>query len=201
MYTYRNYFGGKWRESESGKTIRNVNPADSGDLLGLMPLSTRAEAIAAVEAAKAAASNWRQTPAPTRGVYLMKAVSALRERPDELARVATRAEGKAIVASRQEVLKAIDVFEYMAGAGRRLGGTTLPSAFSGNFAYTVRQPLEVVALITPWIFPISIPAWKMAPALIAGNTVVLKPASDVPGSAEILVQALELAGFPEGVSI
>ena len=138
-------------------------------------------------------------PAPERGGYLRKAVSALRERQEELARIATCDEGKALLEARLAVFKSIDVFEYMAGSGRRLGGVTLPSAFQGNLAYTVRQPLGVVALITPWNFPISIPAWKLAPALIAGNTVVFKPASDVPGSAEILVQALEAAGFPAGV--
>jgi aldehyde dehydrogenase (NAD+) len=199
MHTYRNFIGGEWRASESNKTIPNMNPANADEVLGLMPLSTRQEAEAAVAAAKAAAPGWRNTPAPARGTYLMKVVAALRERQEELARITTREEGKAIRESRLEVFKAIDVFEYMAGAGRRLGGVTLPSAFSGNFAYTVRRPLGVVALITPWNFPVSIPAWKLAPALIAGNTVVFKPASDVPGSAEILVQALEASGLPAGV--
>lgn len=199
MHKYRNYIGGEWRDSVSDKTIPNINPASTEEVLGLSPLSTREEAEGAVATAKAAARGWRDTPAPARGAYLMKMVSALRERQEELATVITREEGKAIRESRIEVGKAIDVFEYMAGAGRRLGGVTLPSAFNGNFSYTVRQPIGVVALITPWNFPVSIPAWKLAPALICGNTVVLKPASYVPGSAEILVQSIEAAEFPPGV--
>jgi acyl-CoA reductase-like NAD-dependent aldehyde dehydrogenase len=199
MHTYRNFINGEWRASQSNKTVPNINPANVDDVLGFMPQSTRQEAETAVAAAKAAAAGWSSTPAPRRAAYLMKVVQALRERQNELAQMITREEGKAILESRLEVFKAIDVFEYMAGAGRRLGGVTLPSAFNDNFAYTVRQPLGVVALITPWNFPVSIPAWKLAPALIAGNTIVFKPASDVPGSAEILVQALETADLPAGV--
>jgi len=199
MHKYRNYIAGEWKDSITEKTIPNINPASTEEVLGLAPLSSPEEAREAVAAAKTAAPGWRDTPAPARGAYLMKMVAALRERQEELATVITREEGKAIRESRIEVGKAIDVFEYMAGAGRRLGGVTLPSAFNGNFSYTVRQPIGVVALITPWNFPVSIPAWKLAPALICGNTVVLKPASYVPGSAEILVQSIEAAGFPPGV--
>lgn len=199
MHVYRNFISGKWQESKSSQTRPNINPAQEDEVLGLMPLSTQEEAEAAIESAAEAAEVWRRTPAPERGAHLMKVVAVLRGRQEELARMITCEEGKAIRESRLEVAKAIDVFEYMAGAGRRLGGVTLPSAFRDNFAYTVRQPLGVVALITPWNFPVSIPAWKMAPALIAGNAVVFKPASDVPGSAEILVQCLEEGGFPDGV--
>lgn len=199
MQTYQNYIGGEWRSSTSGRTRPNINPAVPDEILGHMPLSTAEEAEAAVAAAKAAARDWRETPAPARGTYLKNVVATLEERKEDLARTITREEGKAIRESRLEVAKAIDVFDYMAGAGRRLDGVTRPSAFKGNLAYTIRQPLGVVALITPWNFPVSIPAWKLAPALITGNTVVFKPASDVPGSAQILVEALEAADVPAGV--
>lgn len=199
IHRYRNFIGGKWLPSSAGESVPNINPADSGEVIGLAPLSTEAEARDAVDAAKEAAPGWRNMPAPARGEILLTASRILKERADELARMITLEEGKAIGESRQEAAKAARVFEYMAGAGRRLGGVTLPSAFPKNLAYTLREPLGVVALITPWNFPVSVPAWKLAPALVTGNTVVFKPASLVPGSAELLVQILIDSGFPDGV--
>jgi acyl-CoA reductase-like NAD-dependent aldehyde dehydrogenase len=196
---YRNFIAGSWTDSESSERLPNVNPAKSDTILGFMPCSTKSEALAAIEAARAAAEGWQATPAPKRAEALMRASRLFKERREDLARTATLEEGKAINEARQEADKAAQVFEYMAGAGRRLGGVTLPSAFPRNLAYTLRRPLGVVAIITPWNFPISIPAWKLAPALIAGNTVVFKPASLVPGSAEMIVQILDEAGFPDGV--
>lgn len=199
VHRYRNFIGGRWVASSSGETLPNINPADGRDVLGLAPLSTETEAQDAIEAAKEAAPGWRRVPGPARGDILLAASRNLKEHAEDLARMITLEEGKAIGESRQEAAKAARVFEYMAGAGRRLGGVSLPSAFPKNLAYTIREPLGVVALITPWNFPVSIPAWKMAPALVSGNTVVFKPASLVPGSAEMLVQILIDSGFPDGV--
>ncbi len=199
MRVYRNFVGGEWRESGAGRTSPNLNPADTAEVFGLVPHSTRAEAEAAVEAARAAFPGWRDMPAPRRGDLLLQAAGLMKQRREEMARVMTCEEGKAIRESRAEVQKSIQVTEFMAGAARRLGGITAPSEFPRNLAYTLRRPLGVVALITPWNFPLSIPAWKLAPALVAGNTVVFKPAFWTPGTAELLVQCFADAGLPPGV--
>ena len=199
MRTYRNFIGGEWRESAATKTTPNINPANIAEVFGLVPHSTRDEADEAAGAAHAAFPGWQDTPAPKRGEMLLQAATVMKARKEELARMLTCEEGKAIRESRAEVQKAIQVTEFMAGAARRLGGATAPSEFSQNFAYTVRRPLGVVALITPWNFPVSIPAWKLAPALVAGNTVVFKPASWTPDTAEMLTQCYADAGLPPGV--
>ena len=195
----RNFINGRWVESRSGKTVERRNPANLDDLLGLAPLSTRDEAREAIAAARAAFPGWRDTPAPARGRIIAKAALLMEERKEELARVLTREEGKALRDSLGEVQKSINILEFMSGEARRIGGETLPSELPKNFAYTVKQPLGVVAAITPWNFPVSIPCWKMAPALIAGNTVVFKPATLTPFTGAKVVEIFEQAGVPAGV--
>ena len=142
---------------------------------------------------------WSHTPAPVRGKILFRALDILRTRVDELAETLTREEGKTIADSRGEVQRAMNILEFTAGEGRRLGGATIPSELPNNFIYTVRQPIGVVALITPWNFPVAIPIWKIAPALVAGNTVVFKPAELTPLCAVRLIEIFEEAGIPPGV--
>jgi aldehyde dehydrogenase (NAD+) len=196
---YRNFIGGKWVESESEKTALNENPADTRDLLGVMPLSTAAEARRAVAAAKAAFPAWRDTPAPVRGRILFRAWELMDREKEALARLLTREEGKTLKESMGEIQRTINILEYIAAEGRRLGGETVPSELRRNFCYTVRQPLGVVACITPWNFPVAIPVWKMAPALVSGNTVVFKPATLTPETGALVVSIFERAGVPEGV--
>lgn len=197
--TYRNFVGGAWQESSSAGTSPNLNPADTRDVLGLTPRSTAAEAQEAVAAARAAFPAWRDTPPPKRGAILFRAVALLEQEKDTLARLLTREEGKTLAESLGEVQRAINVLEFTAAEGRRLGGHTVPSELPRNFCYTVRQPLGVVACITPWNFPVAIPIWKIAPALLCGNTVVFKPATLTPGCATALVSIFERAGLPPGV--
>jgi alpha-ketoglutaric semialdehyde dehydrogenase len=196
---YRNFIGGEWVESSSTRTAVNVNPADTRDVLGLSPLSTADEARAAVDAAQAAFPAWRDTPAPVRGRILFRAWQIMDQEKEQLARLLTREEGKTVKESMGEILRTINVLEYSAAEGRRLAGETLPSELPRNFAYTLRQPLGVVACITPWNFPVAIPCWKIAPALVTGNTVVFKPASLTPETAAAVVSIFERAGLPKGV--
>ncbi|MGA2140356.1 MAG: aldehyde dehydrogenase family protein [Verrucomicrobiia bacterium] len=198
-HRYKNYINGQWVDSSSGKFIPNINPANTDDILGHAPQSTREEAKAAVEVAKAAFPAWRNTPAPVRGRILAKAVQLCHERKEEIARMMTREEGKTLSESRGEVVKSINLLEYYAGQSFRIEGHTYPSEMPSTFVYTVRQPLGVVSCITPWNFPFCIPVWKSAPALVAGNTVVFKAASNTPGCAELLVKIYEDAGLPKGV--
>ncbi len=195
----RNFINGRWVESRSTKTVERRNPANLDELIGLAPLSTREEAREAVAAAHAAFAAWRDTPAPTRGRVIAKAALIMEQRKDDLARILTREEGKALKDSLGEVQKSINILEFMAGESRRIGGETLPSELPKNFAYTLKQPLGVVAAITPWNFPVSIPVWKMAPALIAGNTVIFKPATLTPFTGAKVVEIFEQAGVPAGV--
>jgi aldehyde dehydrogenase (NAD+) len=197
--TYRNFIGGEWVASESPRTVPNVNPADTRDVLGLVPLSTVAEAKRAVEAAQAASPAWRDTPAPVRGRILYEAWLLLQKEKDELARILTREEGKTLKESLGEIQRTINILEFTAAFGRRQGGETLPSELPRNFCYTLRQPLGVVACITPWNFPVAIPVWKIAPALVAGNTVVFKPATLTPETGTAVVSIFERAGVPRGV--
>lgn len=196
---YKNFINGQWVDSSSGKYVPNINPANTDDIIGQAPQSTREEAKAAVEAAKAAYPAWRATPAPQRGRILAKAVQLCYERKEELARTMTREEGKTLSEARGEVQKGINLLEYYSGQSFRIEGRTYPSEMPSTFVYTVRQPLGVVSCITPWNFPFCIPAWKTAPALVAGNTVVFKAASNTPGCAELLVKIYEDAGIPKGV--
>jgi aldehyde dehydrogenase (NAD+) len=196
---YRNFIAGEWVESKGPKAAMNFNPADTRDMLGIAPLSTADEARAAVDAARAAFPAWRDTPAPVRGRILFRAWQIMEQEKEPLARLLTREEGKTVKESMGEILRTINILEYTAAEGRRLAGETLPSELPRNFAYTLRQPLGVVACITPWNFPVAIPCWKIAPALVTGNTVVFKPASLTPETAAAVVSIFERAGLPKGV--
>src|SRR5438128_3903022 len=197
--TYRNFIGGEWVASESGRTTPNLNPADTREVLGLVPLSTADEARRAVDAARAAYAGWRSTPAPKRGAILFKAMAIMDAEKDALARLLTREEGKTVKESLGEIQRTINILEYIAAEGRRLGGQTIPSELPSNFCYTVRQPLGVAVCVTPWNFPVAIPVWKMAPALVSGNTVVFKPATLTPETSGAVVSIFERAGVPKGV--
>ena len=199
MQTYRNFIGGQWVESTSAKTVENINPADTDDVLGIVRLSTRDEARAAVEAASNAFRAWRATPPPTRGRIVARAARLMDEDRENLARLLTREEGKTLAESRGELQRSINVAEFCAGESRRMNGETIPSELPSNFAYTVRQPHGVVACVTPWNFPVAIPVWKIAPALVAGNTVVFKPATLTPATAVRICEIFAEAGIPDGV--
>jgi acyl-CoA reductase-like NAD-dependent aldehyde dehydrogenase len=196
---YKNFINGQWVDTSSGKYVPNINPANTDDIIGQAPQSTREEAKAAIEAARAAFPAWRATPAPQRGRILAKVVQLCYERKEEIARTMTREEGKTLNEARGEVQKGINLLEYYAGQSFRIEGRTYPSEMPNTFVYTIRQPLGVVSCITPWNFPFCIPVWKTAPALVAGNTVVFKAASNTPGCAELLVKIYEEAGIPKGV--
>jgi aldehyde dehydrogenase (NAD+) len=199
MTTYRNFIGGKWLESASSRTAQNINPANTDDVLGTIRQATRAEAHGAVDAASEAFRGWRSTPAPTRGKIVARAARLMEEHKEELAQILTREEGKTISESRGELQRSINVAEFCAGEARRLNGETIQSELPANFAYTIKQPLGVVACVTPWNFPVAIPVWKIAPALVAGNSVVFKPASLTPATAVRIVELFEEAGVPPGV--
>ncbi len=196
---YRNFIGGEWVASASTRSVPNLNPADTRDVLGQVPLSTVEETRAAVAAAHAAFPAWRDTPAPVRGAMLFRAWALMDAEKEELARALSREEGKTLKESLGEVQRSVNILEYIAAEGRRLGGQTIPSELPRNFCYTVRAPLGVVACITPWNFPVAIPIWKMAPALVSGNSVVFKPATLTPETATIVVSLFERAGVPKGV--
>jgi aldehyde dehydrogenase (NAD+) len=181
-----------------GRTVERRNPANLDEVVAVIPLSTREEAREAIAAAKAAFPVWRDTPAPSRGRVILKAMQLMEEHKEELARLLTREEGKALKDSLGEVQKSINILEFMAGEARRLGGETLPSELPRNLSYTVKQPLGVVGTITPWNFPVSIPVWKIAPALVAGNTVIFKPATLTPLTAAKVTQIFADAGLPAG---
>ncbi|MDX6695593.1 MAG: alpha-ketoglutaric semialdehyde dehydrogenase [Blastocatellia bacterium] len=199
MTIYRNFINGQWAESSSSKTVDNINPANTEDVLGTVRQATREEARSAVEAASAAFRDWRATPAPTRGRIVARAARLLEDEKENLAQLLTREEGKTIAESRGELQRSINVTEFCAGEARRLNGETIQSELPANFAYTIKQPLGVVACVTPWNFPVAIPIWKIAPALVAGNTVVFKPASLTPATAVRIVEIFEEAGIPKGV--
>ncbi len=199
MSIYRNFINGEWVESESSRMVENVNPADTGDVIGTVRQATRDEARRAVEAASEAFRDWRTTPAPTRGRIVQRAARLMEDHKEELAQLLTREEGKTIAESRGELQRSINVAEFCAGESRRMNGETIQSELPSNFAYTIKQPLGVVACVTPWNFPVAIPVWKVAPALVAGNTVVFKPASLTPATAVRIVEIFEEAGVPKGV--
>jgi alpha-ketoglutaric semialdehyde dehydrogenase len=199
MDTYRNYIGGQWIESNSQQTTPNVNPANTDDILGIVRQATREEAKQAVESAASAYPGWRATPAPARGRIVARAARLLEDHKEQLAQILTREEGKTIAESRGELQRSINVADFCAGEARRMTGETIPSELPANFAYTLKQPLGVVACVTPWNFPVAIPVWKIAPALVAGNTVVFKPASLTPATAVRIVEIFEEAGIPPGV--
>lgn len=195
---FRNYIGGEWVPAAEGRTSENQDPAN-GELIGYFPRSAQADVDAAVVAAAAAFDGWRRTPAPKRGEILYRVGRLLEERKEDIARALTREMGKVLVEARGDVQEAIDMAYYMAGEGRRLFGTIVPSELPNKAAYGLREPIGVVTCITPWNFPVAIPSWKTMAALIAGNTVVLKPATDTPHSAVKYVEVFEQAGLPAGV--
>jgi aldehyde dehydrogenase (NAD+) len=197
--TYNNYIGGKWVKSESGETFENVNPADTQDVIGRFALSTSADVNAAVNAAQQAFDGWRNTPAPRRAEILFRLGEILIRQKDKFAADMTREMGKVLKEAGGDVQEAIDCTYYTAGEGRRLHGFTTPAEMPEKFAMCVRQPVGLCGLITPWNFPMAIPSWKMIPALVCGNTLVIKPAEDTPLSTYNLVQACEEAGIPPGV--
>jgi alpha-ketoglutaric semialdehyde dehydrogenase len=199
MKTYHNLIGGEWVLSNSARRFKNINPANTDDLIGEVPLSTREEAIAAVEAAAKAAHAWRKTPAPKRGAIVTRASYIMAERREEIARALTREEGKILSEARGELQRSINIAEFCGAHGRRMTGSVVPLELADNLGYTIKEPLGVVALITPWNFPVAIPVWKIAPALVAGNTIVFKPATLTPESTGLIVQCFLDAGLPPGV--
>ena len=199
METFKNLIDGELVGASDGGTYETRDPAHPGEVLGSFPLATAADAARAVAAAAAAQPAWAATPAPARGAILYKASELVDIRVDQLARAMTREEGKTLAESRGEVLRARDILRYYGGEGWRVGGDVLPANAANGMLYTRREPLGVVAVITPWNFPLAIPAWKIAPALVYGNAVVFKPASATPHSAVLLVEALVEAGLPAGV--
>ncbi len=197
--TYHNLIGGQWLPAAEGRTILNLNPANHSDVVGAFPSSHAGDVALAVAAAKTAFASWRLVPAPKRAEILMRAGLLLKERKEQYARQMTREMGKVLAETRGDVQEAIDEAFYVAGEGRRLFGQTTPSELQNKFAMSVRMPVGVVGLITPWNFPMAIPSWKLFPALVSGNTCVIKPASDTPLSTYNLVQTLVDAGLPPGV--
>jgi acyl-CoA reductase-like NAD-dependent aldehyde dehydrogenase len=196
---YRNYVAGEWVECKSGKTFPNTNPANVAENIGHFQASGAEDAQAACEAAAKAQPAWASAPAPRRGEFLFKAAELLESRLQKVSEEMTREEGKTLPEAKGEVKRAINILRYFGGEGARQFSYQIPSEREKVFCYTLRKPLGVVALITPWNFPSAIPAWKMAPALVAGNTVVIKPASLAPLSAYRIVEALDEAGIPAGV--
>jgi len=194
---FLSYIGGEWFEP-SGDSIPNINPA-TGESLGEVTQASREDCRRAIELAHKTFHSWRDVTAPKRGEYLFKIHRIMEERKEELARALTMEEGKLLTEALGEVQKSLNVLEFMAGEGRRIKGETVPSELPNTLCYTVKQPLGVVGIITPWNFPVAIPVWKMAPAIISGNTVVFKPASNTPWTASILMEIFHAAGLPAGV--
>ena len=196
--TFKNYIDGEWVDAASGDTFESTSPAN-GDTIGVFPKSGADDVERAVAAAKAAFEEWRLVPAPKRGEILFRFAHLVTEAKDELTDLMSREMGKVKAEAGGDVQEAIDMSYYMAGEGRRLYGQTTPSELQNKFNMSVRMPIGVVGVITPWNFPIAIPSWKIAPALVAGNTVVFKPATDTPLLGERFVELLTEAGIPRGV--
>ncbi|MGZ4313572.1 MAG: aldehyde dehydrogenase family protein [Solirubrobacteraceae bacterium] len=195
---YRNYIGGEWVDSESGERFESTNPA-TGEPIGSFPRSTVADADRAVAAAHEAYQSWRLVPAPRRADILYAVAEALRDRKAELTRLMTQEMGKVLAEAGGDVQEGIDMTYYMAGEGRRMFGQTVPAEMPDKFAMSLRQPMGVVAVVTPFNFPMAIPTWKLMPALVTGNTAVFKPSADTPLLGELLVEIFEQAGLPPGV--
>jgi delta 1-pyrroline-5-carboxylate dehydrogenase len=195
---FHNYIGGRWIPARSGKAFCNTNPA-TGDALGEYPASGPADVDAAVQAARAAYDGWRLTPAPKRAEIVFRAGEIIRARKDELARAMTREMGKVLAEAAGDVQEGIDMAYLARGEGRRMYGVTTPSEMPNKWAMSVRCPIGVVGVITPWNFPFAIPSWKLMPALVAGNTAVFKPAGDTPEMAWHFTKIFEEAGLPPGV--
>ncbi len=198
MQEYKLFIDGEWVDSSTGETFDDLNPATL-ELIAKLQKASEDDVSRAVESAREAYENWNSTPAPRRAKILFRAARMLEERKEELSRLMTIEMGKVLKEARGDVQEAIDISYYAAGEGRRLMGETTPSELPDKFCMTVRRPIGVVGLITPWNFPIAIPAWKIMPALISGNTLVFKPASDTPLMSIELVNMLVEAGLPKGV--
>src|SRR3954454_15774000 len=192
--TFKNFIGGEWVEPSTGQYFENRNPARQGDLIGLWPRSGKEDVDRAAAAAKRAFDNWRVTPAPERGSILKTVGDLLVERKDDIARAATREMGKVLAETRGDVQEGIDTAYYAATEGRRLFGHTVPSELRSKWAMSFRRPIGIVGLITPFNFPLAIPTWKMFPALLCGNAVIIKPAEDVPHTGHVLVEIMLEAG-------
>jgi aldehyde dehydrogenase (NAD+) len=197
--TFSNFVAGKWIPAASGGTSENRNPADTSDLVGTFPDSTADDAAAAVVTARRAFDSWRLVPAPKRAEILFRAAQLIAARKEDFAGDMTREMGKVLDETRGDVQEAVDMTYFLAAEGRRLHGQTAPSELRDKFALSLRQPIGVCSMITPWNFPMAIPSWKIIPALVCGNTVVLKPSELTPLSAVNFIKVLEEAGVPAGV--
>ena len=196
---FQNYINGQWVDTKSGRTFEDRNPARWDEVVGTFPKSSKEDVDEAVKAARAAFKTWRLVPAPKRGDIVRKAADLLVARKEEIARLMTREMGKVLLETRGDVQEGIDTGYYAATEGRRLFGMNAPSELPNKMNLSFRVPIGVVGIITPWNFPMAIPTWKIFPALVSGNTVVFKPASDTPATATMLVRILEEAGLPTGV--
>ena len=196
---YLNFIDGEWKQGSTDQWDLNTNPARPSEVIGKSTRSSAQDVDRAVGVAVRAQAEWAKVPRPARGALLAKVARTLQGRVDEIARTLTREEGKNFHEARGEVLKSINVLEFTASEGRRPTGEVIPSEMPNTFLYTTRAPLGVVGVITPWNFPICIPAWKIGPALLEGNAVIFKPATLTPGTAVLLVKAFEDAGIPKGV--
>ena len=196
--TYKNFIDGEWVDAASGETFESTNPAN-GKTIGAFPKSGPEDVNRAVEAAKAAFESWRLVPAPRRGEIIFRFAQLLTEHKAELTDLMSHEMGKVLAEAGGDVQEAIDMSYYMGGEGRRLFGQTTPSELPDKFNMSVRMPVGVIGVITPWNFPIAIPSWKIVPALVCGNTVVFKPATDTPALGERFVELLAEAGIPAGV--
>ena len=196
--TYQLFIAGEWVDACSGETFESRNPADRRDLIGRFQKGGPQDVAMAVKAAEMALPRWKATPAPKRGEILYRYAQLLGEHKERLARAMTREMGKVIAEARGDIQEGIDIAYLMAGEGRRMFGETVPSELPDKWAMSIRQPIGIAGIITPWNFPMAIPCWKTMPALVTGNTVVFKPASDTPHCATVLVELMAEAGFPPG---
>src|SRR5881409_4480093 len=196
--TFRHFIAGEWCDSTSGATFESHNPADTRDVIGRFQQGTPADVAMAIRAAADAGAMWKATPAPKRGEILYRFGALMAEHKERLSRAMTREMGKVIAEARGDVQEGIDIAFLMAGEGRRMFGDTVPSELPDKWAMSIRQPIGVAGIITPWNFPIAIPCWNTMPALVTGNTVVFKPASDTPHCATLVVELMAQAGFPAG---
>jgi aldehyde dehydrogenase (NAD+) len=197
--TFRHFIAGEWTDSTSGQTFASHNPADMRDVIGHFQQGTAADVAMAVSAAWAARPMWQRTPAPKRGEIMYAFAHLMAEHKERLAKAMTREMGKVLSEARGDVQEGIDIAYLMAGEGRRMSGDTVPSELPDKWAMSIRQPIGIAGIITPWNFPMAIPCWKIMPALVTGNVVIFKPASDTPHCATLLVELMAEAGFPAGV--
>ena len=199
MKAFKNLIDGQWVDASNGATFENRNPANTDEVIGTFPAATREDTRRAIDAARAAFPKWAGMPAPSRGAILDKASQIIAGRMDEMAAALTREEGKTLTEAKGEAIRARDLFRFFGGEGWRIKGDLLPGTVNDELIFTRREPLGVIGMITPWNFPLAIPAWKIAPALAYGNTIVFKPASFSPHVGLMLVEALTEAGLPPGV--